>query len=132
MHDASLWYHRWQQLAIAQIRKEFQSLEVNWVKDLYDQWDENMGYIYMCVCVCVCLCVCVCVCWYIYIYIYIYKRIPFIYQMWSCRVTNNLNKLLNRLYAYPLNSKSLHNHRYLPFYIKIIHNQPTVKKSFTH
>ena len=27
-----------------------------------------------------------------------------------------------------LNSKSFHNHRYLPFHLKIIHNQPTVKK----
>ena len=29
---------------------------------------------------------------------------------------------------YPLNSKSFHNHRYLPFHLKIIYNQPTVKK----
>ena len=29
---------------------------------------------------------------------------------------------------YPVNSKSFHNHRYLPFHLKIIYNQPTVKK----
>ena len=29
---------------------------------------------------------------------------------------------------YPLNRKSLHNHQYLPFHFKIIHNQSAVKK----
>ena len=30
---------------------------------------------------------------------------------------------------YPLNSKSFHNHRYLPLHLKITYNQPTVKKT---
>ena len=46
---------------------------------------------------------------YIYIYIYIYFQ-------------RNISN-------YPLNSKSFHNYRYLPFHLILIYNQPTVNKN---
>ena len=41
------------------------------------------------------------------------------------RVKENFQRNISN---YPLNSKSFHNHWYLPFHLKIIDNQPTVKK----
>ena len=32
------------------------------------------------------------------------------------------------IFNYPLNGKSFHNHRYLPFHLKFIYDQPAVKK----
>ena len=47
----------------------------------------------------------------------------------KCTKWDRLKVLLCLLLSnYTLNSKSFHNHRYLPFHIKNIYNQPTVKK----
>ena len=55
----------------------------------------------------------------------------FILWSWSCSYHRTKENFQRNISNYTLNSKSLHNHRYLPFHFKIIHNQSTVKKTFT-
>ena len=49
----------------------------------------------------------------------------------SCSYHRTKENFQRNIFNYPLNSKSFRNHRYLPFHLKIIYNQPTVKKTFT-
>ena len=49
----------------------------------------------------------------------------------SCSYHRPKENFQRNISNYPLNSKSFHNHLYLAFHLKIIYNQPTVKKSFT-
>ena len=49
----------------------------------------------------------------------------------SCSYHHTKENFQRNISNCPLKSKSIHNHRYLPFHFKIIHNQPTVKKTFT-
>ena len=49
----------------------------------------------------------------------------------SCSYHRTKENFQCNISNYPLNSKSFHNHRYIPFHLKIIYNQPTVKKTFT-
>ena len=55
------------------------------------------------------------------------------FVLWSrsCAYHRTKENFQRNISNCPLNSKSLHNHRYLPFHFKIIHNQPTVKTTFT-
>ena len=48
--------------------------------------------------------------------------------MISCSYHCTKENFLRNISNYPLNSKSFHNHQYLPFHLKIIYNQPIVKK----
>ena len=52
------------------------------------------------------------------------------FLLWSrsCSYHRTKENFQRNISNYPLNSKFFHNHRYLPFYLKIIYNQPTVKK----
>ena len=68
---------------------------------------------------------------YIYIYIYIYFTLLIIWIiLWSqsCSYHCTEGNFQRNISNYPLNSKSFHNHRYLSFHLKIVCNQPTVKK----
>ena len=46
----------------------------------------------------------------------------------SCSYHCTKENFQRNISNYPLNSKTFHNHRHLPFHLKIIYNQPTVNK----
>ena len=46
----------------------------------------------------------------------------------SCSYHCTKENFQRNIFNYPLNNKSFHNDWYLPFHLKIIYNQPTVKK----